>query len=436
LIRCYKYRIYPTVEQAEKINQTIGVCRLVYNMSLQIKKASYRGRGSKSLTAMDICYQLKDLRKDYPWVKKVNSQALQSSVFNVDRAFDNFFKGISDFPNYKKKKNANSFQVSANTRRINWKRSTLDIGKIPNIKIRLSQRFEGKIKTVTISRRAGRYFASISVNVPDILPPKKEQITPSNSIGIDIGIKSFIVTSDGRKYEANQELKKQLSKLKSLQRHADKKMKKGSKNKKKAYKKIANLHYRIANKRQDTIHKITHDLTHDNQVRTIFIEDLNVRGMLQNRKLSRAISDASFGMFFETLKYKCEWNGINLVKIGRFDASSKTCSMCGYKNEALTLADREWTCDGCGEVLDRDENAAAGVKVFGLKKVEKMSEEELNELYNPKKKKARSVRKFRKKKQTILNEKSGRGTSKEPVELSPLGETMKQERNAKCVEII
>jgi len=185
-------------------------------------------------------------------------------------------------------------------------------------------------------------------------------------VGIDLGIKSFVVTSDGRFYEPNRFLKNSLARLKCLQRRASRK-KKGSNNRKKANLCVAILHEKITNQRADYIHKITTGLIRDNQAETFVIEDLNVVGMLKNRKLSQAISDVSFGEFFRQLAYKCEWYGKNLIQIGRFEPSSKTCSDCGAINDAITLADREWTCEKCGSAHDRDLNAAKNIKAMGLK---------------------------------------------------------------------
>lgn len=362
ILKAFKYRLYPTPSQREKIDRSISVCRLVYNLALETKLYAYKSHG-KSLSAIDLCYQLVDLKKEYPWVNEVDSQALQASVKRLDKAFRNFFRG-GGFPNFKSKRNGGSFQCPNNTRKLDWSCSTLTIPKIKDIPIEPSRLFEGKIKTVTINKTpSGKYFASIQVEIFGERIEVKP-IIAETTIGVDIGIKSFAITSDGKTFEANRKLKNSLKRLQCLQRRASRK-KKGSNNRKKANKCVAILHEKITNQRTDYIHKVTTGLIRYNQTDTIVIEDLNVAGMLQNRKLSQAISDVSFGEFVRKLTYKCDWYGINLIKIGRFDPSSKRCSDCGKINKELTLADREWTCQ-CGSVHDRDFNAAKNIKWYGL----------------------------------------------------------------------
>ncbi len=184
----------------------------------------------------------------------------------------------------------------------------------------------------------------------------------SQVLGIDTGIKTFITCSDGQTFENNRYLKTKIERLKVLQRRASKK-KKGSANRRKSFLKVAILHEKIANQRLDYLHKVTHKLTSENQA--IAIEDLNVKGMMANHKLAQAMSDVSLSKFYEILKYKCEWKGVTLLKIGRFEPSSKTCSDCGWKNINLTLADREFICQECGMVKDRDLNAAINIRNSG-----------------------------------------------------------------------
>lgn len=365
MLKSYKYRLYPNIDQQKKIDQTIGVCRFVYNLALETKIYAYKSYG-KNLSAIDLCYQLVDLKKDYSWIAEVDSQAVQASIKKLDNSFQNFFRG-KGFPKFKSKRNKGSFQCPNNKREINWNKSTLTIPKIKNIPIVLSRQFEGRIKTVTISRTAtGKYFASILVEY-EVQKQAVKEINPDTIIGIDVGIKSFVVTSDGQLFEPNRKLKNSLHRLKCLSRRVSRK-KKGSNNRKKAVRCLSTLHERIANQRTDYIHKITTGLIHDNQAETFVIENLNVAGMLKNRKLSQAISDVSFGEFFRQMKYKCDWYGKNLIMIDRFEPSSKTCSCCGYINETLTLADRSWLCTNCGTLHDRDFNAAVNIKNAGLKK--------------------------------------------------------------------
>lgn len=362
MIKAYKYRLYPTQSQSIMIDKTISVCRLVYNLALETKIYAYKSHG-KNLSGIDLCYQLVDLKKEFKWISEVDSQAVQASVKKIDKSFQNFFRG-GGFPKFKRKRIAGSFQCPTEPRKINWANSTLTIAKIKDIPIVLSKKFEGKIKTTTISKTpTGKYFASILVETLDVKIVPKE-IVPETTIGIDLGVKSFVVLSDGKTFEANRKLKNNIKRLKCLQRRASRK-KRGSNNYKKANKCVVILHEKITNQRTDYIHKVTSSLVKgDNQ--TFVIEDLNVEGMLKNRKLSQAVSDVSFGEFFRQMKYKCDWYGKNLIKIGRFEPSSKTCSFCGVLNNTLTLSDREWPCASCGALHDRDLNAAKNIRQIGL----------------------------------------------------------------------
>jgi len=364
MYKAYKYRIYPTEDQRKKIDHSIGVCRLVYNLALEVKIRAYKEHSVK-MSAFDLCYQLIDLKKEFPWIAEVDSQALQAAVKKVDVAFSNFFTG-KGYPKFKGKKSINqSFQCPNETRRIDWVNSTITIPKIHNIPAKLSRRYEGKIKTCTVRKTpSGKYYISILVD-NGVALPGKPTIKPATTIGIDVGIKSFAVSSNGLAFEPNRFLKEKLNRLKCMQRRASRKVK-GSSNRKKANKCVAILHERISASRLEYIHQVTNALIRDNQTESIVIEDLNVSGLLANHKIAQAISDVSLGKFFEVLKYKCEWYGKNLIKIGRFEPSSKMCSDCGEINKELTLSDREWTCR-CGSVHDRDFNAAKNIRNIGLK---------------------------------------------------------------------
>ena len=346
------------------IEKTLGICRLIFNLGLETKIRAWQS-AQKRLSAIDLCYQLPELKAAYPWMNEVDSQAIQASIKKLDNAFEGFFKG-KGFPKFKSKKGRQSFQCPNNTRRVDFEKGMITVPKIPNIKAAISRTFDGQIKTITISRTpTGKYFASVLFDNKRELPAKAA-IDPTTTVGIDLGIKSFVVTSDGRFYEPNRYLKNSVQRLKCLQRRASRK-KKGSNNRKKANKCVAILHEKITNQRADYIHKITTALCRDNQADTFVIETLNVVGMLKNRKLSQAISDVSFGEFVRQMRYKCEWYGKNLVQIGRFEPSSKTCSTCVHIKQDLTLADRGWTCEACGSTHDRDLNAAKNIKQMGLK---------------------------------------------------------------------
>jgi putative transposase len=355
MFKSYKYRLYPTESQKELIHKHIGSCRFVYNLALETKNTAYIGY-KYIFTPFDLVKQLPELKKECPWLKEVNSQSLQQSIQNMDIAFKKFFKG-SGFPKFKKKSNSGSFPVSQNVYIHN---NTLVIPKFKEgIKIILHRDIEGTIKSATVSvTPTGKYFVSILINT-NIKIPTKNQIKENETIGIDLGIKVFAVTSNKEVFENPKHLRKVESKLKFIQR-------KFSKNKgKKTKRKLSLLHEKVANKRNDFLHKVSTKLISNNQ--TIALETLAVKNMVKNHKLSKAISDASWSTFVAMLEYKAEWNGINILRIGRYSPSSKTCNCCGYINKELTLKDRQWTCSNCKIPHDRDLNAAINIKNFALK---------------------------------------------------------------------
>ncbi len=368
MLKAYKYRICPTPAQMVKIEQTIGVCRLVYNLALQVKIEAYKANGTR-LSAFDLCYQLAELKKDYPWMCEVDSQALQASIKKIDVAFKGFFNG-KGYPKFKSKRGKQSFQCPNNTRIFDFDKQVLTIPKIENIPVAISRAFTGTIKTVTISRTpSGKYFASILVDNGVELPIKK-LINEKSAVGIDLGIKDFAILSDGTKVENNKFLKSSLKRLKCLQRRASRKVK-GGNNRKKANKKVALAHEKITNKRNDFLHKLSTSITKNYD--TICVESLSISNMVKNHKLAQAISDASWGEFLRQLKYKCEWYGKNLLELPKFQASTKPCSNCGALNQTLTLEDREWQCAECGTIHDRDINAAINIKQYFFKKTEGQS---------------------------------------------------------------
>lgn len=367
MLRAYKYRLYPTDEQKVLFAKTFGCCRFVYNWGLNLKISAYKEK-KETLSNVHITNLMRsELKSKNEWLKEVNSQSLQSALRNLDTAYSKFFKNPKavGFPKYKSRKNKQSFQCPQHCS-VNFNSSTISIPKAKNIPAILHRKFAGKIKTVTISMNpSGRYFASVLVET-NITELSVSEIREENTIGIDLGIKEHAVCSDGRIFDNPKNLSHSLELLQRRQRQLSRKQK-GSANRDKARIKLARIQERISNQRKDHIHKVTSILTHDSQVYTICIEDLNVKGMQQNRKLARNISDASFGMFRSILEYKCRWYGINLISIDRFAPSSKTCSKCGYVYDGLTLSNRRWQCPQCGSIHDRDLNAACNIKNFGLK---------------------------------------------------------------------
>ncbi len=358
MFRAYKYRISPTSSQKELIAKHIGSSRFVYNLALETKNAAYLG-SKHNFSPFDLIKQLPELKKECEWLKEVNSQSLQQSIQNMDIAFKKFFKGAG-FPKFKSKhRGKQSFSVPQN---VIVENNLLIIPKFKEgIDIVLHREIKGIIKSATISvTPTGKYFASILVDTNDIIP-QKVAIKESTTIGVDLGIKDFCITSEGEAFENPKYLRKAQSKLKYVQRKYSKY--KGKRTKKK----LAKLHEDVVNKRKDFLHKVSTKLIRENQ--TIAIETLAVKNMVKNHNLAQAISDVSWSTFVTMLEYKADWYGKNILRIGQFAPSSKTCSNCGTINKELQLKDREWTCKGCNSVLDRDVNAAINIKSFALKNI-------------------------------------------------------------------
>lgn len=366
----FKYRIYPETQELILCEKHFGCKRFIFNLALETKIKAYSGL-KKNLSKFDLNKQIPQLKEDCIWLKEVNSQSLQQAVDNLDKAFKNFFDHRAEFPKFKSKKNEQSFCVPQNAE-IDWKNNLLFLPKFKNgIPIVLHRGFKGEIKSVTISKTSsGKYFASVLVDDKAVFPTKPVP-SEDTAIGIDMNIKNFC-TFGNTKLNKSEEvpnptyLKISLKLLKRRQRQHSRKQK-GSKNREKARLKLARKHEKIANQRSDFSHKFSYKFTHDSQVSTICIEDLNVKGMLKNHNLARAISDVAWGEFFRQLKYKADWNGKNILECGRFDATSKTCR-CGFKNNSLTLKDRVWTCPKCGSVNKRDELAFDNIISFSLKR--------------------------------------------------------------------
>ena len=367
MLRAYKYRIYPTEVQKVLFAKTFGCCRFVYNWALNLKITAYKER-KETLGNVYLTNLMKsELKAEHEWLSEVNSQSLQSALRNLDTAYTNFFRNTKavGFPRFKLRKDRQSFLCPQHCR-VDFEKGTVTIPKAKDIPTVLHRKFNGTVKTVTVSMTpSGKYFASVLVDTAiQELPATPMQ--GDTALGIDLGIKSLAVCSDGRTFGNPKNLQRSLDRLKLFQKRLSCKHK-GSSNRNKARIRVARLQEHIANSRKDNLHKITYALTHDSQVRTICMEDLNVKGMQLNHRLAQAVGDASFGMFLTLLEYKCGWYGVNLVRIDRFAPSSKTCGKCGYIYKRLKLSERSWTCSECGAHHDRDFNAACNIKEFGLK---------------------------------------------------------------------
>lgn len=365
--RAYKYRLYPNKQQEVLLAKHFGCCRFIYNYALDKKVRAYQ-TDKTNLSRFDIQADLPNMKKseEYCWLKEVNSLSLQASLANLDSAYTKFFREHKGFPRFKSKKDSKqSFSIPQNTR-VDFENGRIFIPKFKGgIKTKFHRTFEGIVKSSTISRTAtGKYFVSIlvEVNEPDV--PMKP-ICENKTVGIDLGIKTFAVLSDGTEIPNPKHLKQSLDKVKKLQRSLSHKNK-GSKNRDKARRKLALAHEQVTNRRNDFLHKVTSYLV--NNYDTICLEDLNVKGMVKNHHLAQALYDIAIGTFNTLLEYKAKERGVNILRIGRFEPSSKMCT-CGYINHNLTLAMREWICPKCGLIHDRDLLAANNIKRFAFRNI-------------------------------------------------------------------
>lgn len=359
IYKAYKYKIYPDDSQKELLAKHFGACRFVFNYYLNKRKESYFN-DKKSLSYYDNANDLTNLKKleEFSWLKEINSQSLQSSLRNLDVAYNNFFRKQTKFPRFKSKYNKQSFTIP---QFINIENNKVYVPKFRNgIKINLYREIEGKLIFATISKSTtGNYYISITCEI------EHQQFEKTGSkIGIDTGIKDLAILSDGKVYENIKTLKTNLTKLKYYQRQLSKKIK-GSKSRLKQKLKLAVLHEKISNSRNDYLHKVSTEIIKNHDI--ICIEDLAVKNMMKNHKLSQAFSDVSLGMFYNMLEYKADWNDKTIVKIDRYFPSSKTCNICDYINQDLSLRDREWVCTKCKTVHNRDFNASINIRKQGLK---------------------------------------------------------------------
>ena len=363
MLKAYKYRIFPTKGQKELINIHFGACRFVYNWALETKIKNYESNKShiSRFELQDIL--VKKIKPSNKWLKKANSQALLSSLVNLESAFTKFFREKTGFPSFKSKKNpVQSFQIPQHYI-VNFENGIIKLPKIGEVKVILHRRFEGKLKTATISKTfSGKYFISILVD-DEKNHPVKQVFSESTTVGIDVGIKDFAVFSTGDKVENPKYLKNSIQRLKCLQKRVSRKVK-GSNSREKAKLHLSKLHEKISNQRNDFQHKLSFRLISENQA--VALETLNVKGMQKNHCLAQAISDSSWSSFVAKLEYKAEWFGKTVLRIGQFEPSTRICNVCGFHNSNLALKDREWICPDCKTKHDRDINAAINIKKFSL----------------------------------------------------------------------
>ena len=353
--KAFKFRLLPTKEQEILLAKHFGCSRFIYNHFLSEKQKHYL-ENKTTLNFNQCAANLVKKKKDeeFQWLKEVNSQVLISTLMNLETAYGNFFRKKSKFPRFKSKKNKNSFNIPQH---ISLKEE--NVVQVPKFKEGLKfikhREIKGEIKNATISKSfTGKYYISILCVVEKPIQHKKT----GKSIGIDLGIKDFIITSEGQRYCNPKLIRKYERKLAKKQRILSRK-EKGSKGRDKARLSVAKVHEKITNSRNDMQHKVSSKLVKDYDL--IAIEDLNVKGMVKNHKLSKAISEVAWSSFVTKLKYKAQWYGKELVVIDRFYPSSKTCSCCDNVKESLSLEERTWTCSKCNTIHDRDVNASKNI---------------------------------------------------------------------------
>ncbi len=359
MLKSYKYKLKPNDKQIVLLNKHFGSIRFVYNHFLNERKNEYE-TNKNSLNYYDNAKSLTELKKqeEYSWLKEINSQSLQYSLNNLETAYKNFFRFKKGFPKFKSKHDRNSFTVP---QFVKLNKNELSIPKFKEpIKVIIDMKFKGEIRQCTISKTStNEYFVSILVETDHVKFEKT-----GKTVGIDLGLKDFAITSEGYKYKNNRYTKTYAKLLKKHQQHLSRKVK-GSNRYNKQKLKVAKIHKKITNSRLDNLHKISTDLIKKYDL--IVLEDLNIKGMVKNHKLSKHIADASWSKFISMLTYKAQWNEKEIVKIDRFFPSSKTCNCCGYINQNLKLDIREWTCPSCNIKLDRDLNASINILKEGLK---------------------------------------------------------------------
>src|SRR6266702_5179011 len=374
VVRGYKTELDLNNEDRTACLKHAGAARYAYNWGLARSIEAYRTTGKRP-TAIDLHKQLNALKPtDFPWLYEVSKCAMQEALRDLNTAYRNFFRrgalkkqglwrGKLGFPKMKKKSKAiGSFRLTGSIKVFS---AAVQLPRLGRLRLHEHDFIptDAKVLSATVSEQAGRWFVSIQVE------EEREKPTPTATtpIGVDLGIKMLATCSDGMTFENPRALKHAQKRLRRLERQKSRR-KKGGKNRKKTCRKLAKQHAHVANIRKDAAHKLTCYLSKNHAL--VAIEDLHVAGMLKNHKLAQAVSDSNFGEIRRQLEYKAEWRGVHLVTVNRFYPSSKTCSGCGWVNEALTLADRTFICQECGLVIDRDLNAAINVRMVAVSSID------------------------------------------------------------------
>jgi putative transposase len=354
MVKAHEIKLYPTKSQEIFFNKSCGVARFAFNWALNKWQEDYKNGVKQS--AYSLIKYLNSIKKqDFPWMQDTGKTCSQYAIHNVEAAYKKMWKQKTGYPKFKKKGAKESFVAVENHQSFKQKDFKIKIPRLGYVKCGEMLRFDGKVNNVTVKRVSNMWFAVININIED--NPNKSEVICENQtiIGIDMGIKSLMVLSDGTIFENPKALKINLKSLKRLQRGFSRKIK-GSNNSKKQQIKISRKHYRISCIRKNAIHKATSFIV--NKYDKIVIETLMPKNMAKNHKIAQAINDVSFGEIARQLTYKCSWNGKELVKADRWFASSKICSCCGNKKQDLKLSERIYKCNNCGAEINRDLNAA------------------------------------------------------------------------------
>lgn len=363
----YKFRLYPNEEQKTFIHKSIGSCRFVYNYFLNEKTKYYsehKSEKKKSLNFVETEHLLVGLKENenFIWLNEINSQSLQFALRNLDSAYSRFFNKLGNFPTFKKKNNRGSFTIPQHFKIVEKgdKNSYIKIPKLKQLlKFRRHREIKGKILYCTISKTpTDKYYITLTVKEEYSFEDNNQK----KAVGLDVGIKSFCMTSNNEEILNDKNIKRKERRRKIKQRKIAKSMK-GGNNRKKLVKKLARKHEKESNARKNFSHQVSNYIVKNQDI--IIVEDLNVKGIIKNHKLAKSLSHQSFGEFFRQLQYKSEWNNKIFYQINRWYPSSQICNSCGYQNTNLKLSDRSWICN-CGKEIDRDLNAALNIRDLGL----------------------------------------------------------------------